>query len=178
MKRLLMALTIAALGLAYSGTAQAFTQTTTGSMNLAVTVVSSCTVLTAPMDFGSYAGGTTMPTGTSTITVNCTNGSPYRVDIGGGLNQYAGFNGRNLKTGTAPADATNSIFYMLSDSTFTEWGDNGITYCPACAPTINGKSGTGTGADQILTVNGSIQTYGNSYPAGSYSDTVTVTVNY
>jgi len=173
-----MALVIAGLGLTLSGTAGAFTQTTTGNMDITLTVVASCTVVTAPMDFGSYAGGLGTPTGTSTITVNCTNGTPYRVDIGGGLNQYPGYNGRRLKTGTAPADATNSIGYGLGDSNFIEWGDNGLTYCPSCVPTINGKSGTGTGADQILTVTGSLHTYGNSYPAGSYTDTVIVTVNY
>ncbi len=180
MKRFLTALVVAGLGLAFTGSAQAFTQSATGTMSIGATLAASCTVATAPMDFGSYDGSAFLFNGTSTITVNCSSTTPYRVDIDVGLNDWSNTNGglRYLKTGALAPGATNTILYKLykSSSYFEQWGDNGATFCTNCTPAITGVSGTGTGADQVLTVYGWLDRTHNS--PGAYTDTVTVTVNY
>jgi len=179
MKRLILALFIAVTGLALAGTAQAFTSTTTGSMSVSATVLASCTVSTTNLNFGSY-DGSARKYANSTITVNCTNGTAYRIDIDAGLNTLSTSDARRVKTGTATASTSNTIQYLLSKTTtFTgsnEWGDNGTTYCSTCPTVPTGKSATGTGANQAHMVYGLLSTTGN--PAGAYSDTVVVTVKY
>jgi len=170
MKKLMLALTIAAMGMFYSAPAEAFTQTTTGIMNIAARVLASCTVTTAPLDFGNLSA--TSPTNVnSTITVNCSSGAPYQIDIDGGLNHWVAGTSRYLKTGTAPADATNTVGYSLYQDVAmtTVWGD-GVTILPS------GKTGTGTGINETHMVYGSAAAF--STGIGAYSDTVTVTVNY
>jgi len=178
MKRLILALTIAAMGLFYSGAAGAFTQTTTGSMNIAATMLPRCTVTTAPMNFPAY-DGTVTQYATSTITVNCTDGTPYRIDIDWGLNAdpISTFP-RRVKTGTATASQYNTSNYSLfKDATHIDlWGDNGATFCIGCAVVPTGKAATGMGVDQPHTVFGAL--YATNNPPGTYTDTVVVTVNY
>lgn len=181
MKKLILALAITAMGLMYSGTAGAFTQNVTGSMNVDVTIVPSCTVTTAPLSFGSITGASIVHVNT-TVTVNCSNGVPYRIDLDGGQNMLPTSDiYRRMKTGTAPVDTTNSVNYSLNKtanwSTIGgDWGDNGATFCTACTPARTGKDGVGIGADEVHTVYG---TMGNTPIApGTYTDTVTVTVNY
>jgi len=180
MKRLLMALSIAALGLAYSGTAEAFTQTATGSMNLSATLVAACTVTTAPLAFGTYDNVSNLAA-SSNITVNCSNGVPYRIDIDAGQNIFVPGSFRRLKTGTAPADYPNTLAYRLSRTSVlgnNDWGDNGATYCTTCTTLVTGKSGTGIGVDEIHTVYGVLLKSSLVSTLGSFTDTVTVTVNY
>ncbi len=171
MKRLLMALSIAALGLTFAGQAQAFTQTTTGTLAISVTKTAACTVTTAPLDFGTYDGSASVYNNT-TITVNCSNGTAYRVDIDAGLNSTTV--GRYVKHSTT----TDIIFYKLGqDSTLaTQWGDNGATFCATCTTVPQGLTGTGSGADQVLTVYAGL--WPSTRPVGTYGDIVTVTVNY
>jgi len=178
MKRLIMALVIAALGLAFSSSAQAFTQTATGAMNLSATVVASCTITVSPFDFG-VIDVAAYPIFTSSLTVNCSNGTPYRIDMDAGLNPLGTDQcQRRLKTGTAPADATNTITYTLDKTlnAMDPWGDNGTTFCTANTIPVTGMTGTGTGADQIISF--SAQTWPTTNAPGVYTDTVTVTVNY
>jgi len=179
MKKLILAFIIAAMAMFYTAApAGAFTQTTTGSMSVTATVLPACTVSTTPLDFGTLSTTSQTPA-TSTITVNCDQGTPYRIDIDAGLYNIGvnGFDYRYMKkTGTAPADGTNTARYHLyQDIGLTIlWGDNGATFCPTCA--APGKTGTGTGTADIHTVYGMAPASING--PGSYSDTVTVTVNY
>jgi len=180
MKRLILALTIAAMGLFYSGAAGAFTQTTTGSMNIAATVLPRCTVTTIPMEFPPY-DGTRFAHATSTITVNCSTGVQYRIDIDKGLNTIGTTtNPRYVKTGTSFPSMLNTIPYGLYKTNtymvMDAWGDNGTTYCLACTIPPTGLTATGTGLDQPATVYGELLSSTN--PAGTYTDTVIVTVNY
>jgi len=179
MKRLILALFIAVTGLALAATAQAIPRSITGTMNVSTTILVPCTVSTAPLNFGGYDGSAAKYVN-STITVNCPNGTPYRIDIDKGFNTIGtSGNPRRVKTGTATATLSNTILYLLYKTTnfviSDEWGDNGATYCTTCPTVPTGKSATGTGADQVHTVYGVLWT---TTTAGTYSDTVVVTVNY
>jgi len=181
MKKLMLALIIAALGMFYAGSAEAFTQSTTGTMNIAATVQASCTVATTDMNFG-VMDFVALTSATSTITVNCSSGAPYRIDIDHGLNDWNGAaTDRYMKAVAAPADGLNTIPYSLSKdaSLMTFWGDNGATLCPTCSPAPpTGKSGVGTGLDEIHMVYGSAHRGLIVPDPGIYTDTVMVTVNY
>jgi len=182
MKRLMLALFIAVTGLAFTATAQAFTGNTTGTVNVSATIVAACTASTAPLNFGSH-DGTAVKYATSTITVNCSNGTAYRIDIDKGQNTVGTTTTpRHVKTGTAAASYSNTITYWLyKTNTYTNtdlWGDNGATYCTTCATIPTGKSATGTGANQAHKVYGMLTTIPTGNPAGAYSDTVVVTVKY
>jgi spore coat protein U-like protein len=181
MKKVILALTVAAFGLAFSGTANAvFTKTATATMNIDATITASCSVSATSLSFGTY-DGTAPAYSTSTISVTCSPDVPYRVDIDkGGATPLGG----DVSTREArnPTN-TNTLMYWLyktnSHLPADEWGDNGATYCTTCTTTITGLSGTGNGTPQPLTVYGEADGSATALPvADTYTDTVTVTVNY
>lgn len=153
------------LGMLITGSAFAATETTT--MNVTATVGAACTISTTPVSFGLYSGA--LKTANGTITVNCTSGAPYNVGIDEGLHLAAGF--RNITNGT-----DDIIYELYSDASRTNiWGDSGMTGGGYAFG--NPVAGTGTGADQTLTVYGELSA-GPLVSIGSYSDTVDVTVEF
>lgn len=133
--------------------------------NVTATVLDSCAVSAGDLMFGSYTAGSPTPlTATSTIQVTCTNGLAYNVSLDGGSTA-------NSVTARAMTDGSNNLAYALytSNAYGTIWGDGTL-------PTAR-VPGTGTGGAQSLTVYGRIGS-GQFVPAGSYSDTITVSVDY
>jgi len=174
MKKLILAFIIAAMGMFYSAApADAFTQTTTGTMNIAATVLPTCTVATTPMDFGNLIS-TPQTYAISTITVNCSSGAPYRIGIDAGQNAslWALVGSPLSRTLWSGTNAYNVQPYdLFQDAALTtEWGDYSATLG------LGGKSGIGTGAAQIHTVYGLAEVF--DLIPGVYTDTVMVTVNY
>lgn len=141
----------------------ALAETQTTNIAASATVSTVCTMEATPLAFGEVA--LTGPTaGTATINVNCTGGGAYTVGLGSGLNSVAAQ--RNLVSGA------NVLAYdMFKEAGHTtRWGDTGAELV----------SGTGSAAQQTLTVYGQIaegQTLvsGNGTP---YTDTVLVTLTY
>lgn len=172
MKKLIsLFLPIAAL----SSTAS-FAATATGNLTVKANVASSCMVNTpasgsasnAVLDFGSVTSlsapvnADTTTSGGANVSVLCTNKTPWSIAFDGGKNVTN--TQRRMAGGT-----TEFINYNL----FTDSArKNAIDIS---TPAYNG---TGTGSVQPLTVYGTIPA-GQSLPsAGSYLDTVTVTVTY
>ena len=160
-KTSLLALVIAAAGTALP--AQAATDTTT--FNVKIVITESCDIHTTAatdVDFGTHARSTTaQQTATGTLTVNCTDGTPYNIGLDNGSN----FSGtRRMSDG-----GTNYLGYgLFRDSAHSlAWGTTIGT---------NTLTGTGTAANQVISVYG--QTVDTNAPAGSYSDIVTATVTY
>ena len=83
-KTSLLALVIAAAGTALP--AQAATDTTT--FNVKIVITESCDIHTTAatdVDFGTHARSTTaQQTATGTLTVNCTDGTPYNIGLDNG----------------------------------------------------------------------------------------------
>ncbi|MEA3017428.1 MAG: hypothetical protein QOI38_2150 [Sphingomonadales bacterium] len=155
----------ALLGLAMPTTAMAGTQTTT--MGVSATVTANCTVSTTAIAFGSVntlSGSNVDANGT--VSVTCTNGSAWTLsaDAGGG-------SGATMATRRMTAGG-NTLNYTIHTSAGhgTIWGDGTAT-----TATIGN---TGTGAAQTVTVYGRVFSGQTGVPAGSYSDTVNVTVTY
>jgi len=123
-----------------------------------------CTISTAPISFGTYASNDVSPiTGNGSVTVNCADTIPFQIGMDGGLNP-ATPNRRMINGGVN--FLTYQIYQDVSNTII--WGNTLDT---------DTLSGTGTGVDQNYTVYGKLSG-SQSVPAGSYTDTVTATVNY
>lgn len=145
-----------------SSAAKAGTQQTT--IGVSATVTANCSITALPVAFGNInpLAGTAF-TATGSVTVTCTNGSGWSVaaDAGGG-------NGATLASRRMTFSG-NTLNYSL----FTDSGHNNVWGSGTAAVT-----GTGSGAAQTFTVYGRIPAGQTGVPAGTYADTVNVTVTY
>jgi len=154
------AIAVCMLGLASS--ANAATATTT--FQVTATVQAACTISATALAFGNYSGA--QSDNTSTITVTCTNSTPYRVGLDAGASTGATVTTRKM---TGPGGATLGYALFQDGARTINWGNTPGTDTPA---SVNGN-----GSGQTTTVYGRIA--GAQYPTpGSYSDTITATVNY
>lgn len=140
--------------------------TATDTMAVSATVQSACIVAASALSFGSYnpTAGTNADA-TTTLSVTCTSGTSYTVGLSAGNGSGATVSSRKLTNG---GNTLNYALYQDSART-TNWGNTPGTDTPASA--VAGSSAT------TLTVYGRIAS-GQNVPAGSYTDSVTVTVNY
>lgn len=134
------------------------------------TVISSCQVSGTSLNFGSSIDALATATpldATSTLSVVCTNTTPYTVALNAGVNAggASNFGARTMKSGAR----TLGYQLYLDAGRSTVWGDG--TASSSTAP------GTGTGSTQTLTIYGRLPSLANVVP-GAYTDTVTVTVSY
>jgi len=150
---------IIALGL---GSAAANAATATASFNVTATVVATCSISATALAFGNYTGAQT--DNTSTISVTCTNTTPYNVLLNPGSATGATVTTRKMTNGA------NTLGYALYSDTgrTVNWGQTVGTDTVA---------GTGNGSAQTLTVYGRIAA-GQLVTPGSYTDSVTATVSY
>lgn len=122
-----------------------------------------CTVTIVDVAFGDYDVFTTAATTTTgQVGVNCTSGTDYTISLSAGFGTF---------TSRVMTGGGNGLDYNLfSDPQhLTVWGDG-----TSGSVTVNGA---GTGSNTAYTVYGLIPAQQN-VPAGSYSDTITVTVTY
>ena len=162
LKPLLLASALLACGVSMATTAG-------NTFQVTATVISACTVSGTALNFGSsidpLAAATPLDA-SSTLSVQCTNTTPYAVSLNAGSNAggAANFTTRAMKSGA------NSLGYQLylDAGRATVWGNG------TASSTV---SGTGTGSTQSLTIYGRLPSLANVVP-GSYTDTVTVTVSY
>lgn len=167
-KQVLVGLGLMATAIATSVTANATTATNT--FQVTATITSSCTVSGTALSFGSaidpLATGVPLDAA-STLTVTCSNTTPYAVSLNAGANAggASNFSARTMKSGS------NTLGYQLylDSGRTTVWGDG--------TASSSTKSSTGTGSAQTLSVYGRVPSLANVVP-GTYTDTVTVTVTY
>ncbi|AIY41361.1 Sigma-fimbriae tip adhesin [Collimonas arenae] len=134
------------------------------------TVQKFCLVTTNNVNFGAIPSTAVNTTASSSINVTCTNGTPYFVGLSPSNANTAG---AGVMSGSIGGN-TDKVPYQLSSTpgpSGTVWGNT------ATSTTVgNGKAGTGTGLAQPLNVYATVP--GANYRPDSYSDTVTVNVNY
>lgn len=144
-------------GASGSGTVGFHTQVT-------ATFANTCRITTATdLDFGAVTALAGNRDQTSTIQLQCPNGTVWRV----GLNNGGNANG-NIRRMAGPGG--NYLRYELyrDPQRSQRWGNTLGT---------DTSNGTGTNASQSLTVYGRIPAQASPVP-GTYSDTVTVTLTY
>lgn len=161
-KNRIVSATLAAVILASSAPAS-FAATASASLTISASVVASCTVVGSAIAFGAYTQ--TVVNQSGSITVLCTNGTAYNVGLDAGTGTGATVS--NRKMSAAGGGTLNYTLYRDAART-NNWGSTIGT---------DTVSGTGTGLLQTLTVYGQIPA-SQTPLAGSYSDTVTVTLTY
>ena len=132
------------------------------NIGVSATVNNVASVTAGSLDFGNYdpiiANGSDPKAGSATISVDATTGSTYTIALDSGQNATS--SQRRLTDGSS-----NYLDYDLySDSNHQDAWDNTT-------------SRSGSGSSQDYTVYGQIPAAQN-VPAGSYSDTVAVTVAF
>ena len=171
MKRILIPAAVAGSLLA-AGAAEAATATT--NMTVQMTVAASCTVSATTLDFGTQTLtniGVNIDA-SSQLTVTCSNSAPYNIAMNAGANDAGGgITARKMLIG---GGGTETIAYQLyRDAARTlVWG---FTTSGGGADVV---TGTGTGAAQSIDVYGRVPAGQNGIKIGTYTDTITVTVNY
>jgi spore coat protein U-like protein len=154
--------------LALAGTAQAASTKTT-TFNVSASVASNCFVQATDMAFGAYTG-IAIVDASSDVQVRCSKNAPYTLSLNAGTTAGASFAPRLL------TDGTDTLQYNLytSNAYNAVWGDG-----TGGSATVAG-SGTGLGNWITHTVYGRIPNNAANQAAGvgSYSDSITVTVEY
>lgn len=162
MKNILISL--CALG--FAATAGAATQSTT--FTVSATVVSSCAISASNLGFGNYDPlAVSATTGTTSVNVQCSLLAPFNILLNSGVQGGGTVTTRKMKiagvgTDTLNYELTRDVGHALN------WGETIGT---------DTLSGLGTGLSVASTIYGRIAA-GQNKPIGSYSDTITVTVNY
>ena len=161
MQLFLATLTVALVSIAGS---EAGASTATGSFNVQVTIAATCVVTGATaLNFGTQGVLSANTDQTSTITVTCTNTTPYNIGLDKGLN------GSSVTTRQMIMGSTPVNYSLFSDSgRTTNWGNTVGTDTVAA---------TGNGSAQAYTVYGRVPAQTSPAP-GTYTDTITVTVTY
>ena len=156
--------------LVFLATAPAFAATATSNFTVTASVANNCTISTVGIAFGAYdpivTHASTPLDAAGSVTITCTKGSTTTIALS------AGANGPSA-TGTtrAMASGTNYLSYEIYQETgrTTVWGTSGAgLLTPAAAPDKSARA---------FTTYGRIPA-GQDVPSGSYSDTVTATVNF
>jgi spore coat protein U-like protein len=166
MQKILIA-AVAASALAV-GVADAGTATTTFAVT--ATVQSTCSATAAALPFGTYTPGGGALTVNSTISVKCTNGTPFTVALNAGTTTGTSFTQRLM------ANGTNTLQYNLYTAAThtTVFGD-----ATGATAKVSG-TGAGVATATAITVYGQLPDSATNQAAvpGNYSDTITVTVSY
>lgn len=162
----------AACGATLDGSiAQATTQNS--SFTVSVTITATCTISAGNLAFGSPGLLTANVDQTSTITVDCTNTTPYTVGLDNGVNFSSGT--RRMKDTGAGTTFVNYGLYTDLARTNAWTTTTSTTTCTGGANTC--AVGTGSGSNQTITVYGRIPPQTTPAPA-TFQDTVTATVTY
>lgn len=138
------------------------------SMAVNAEVVASCVVSSATAVALTGQTFSTAGTGTGGVTVQCTSGTPYDVQLDAGVGLGATVAARLLVGVTTPADTMT--YGLYKDAAFTQsWGTTVGT---------DTLAETGIGTAQSFPVYMKILTGLGTAPAQSYADAVNVTVTY
>lgn len=137
--------------------------TTSSTFNVTATVQATCTVSATNLAFGVYTG--VQGTGTTAISVSCTNTTAYQVGLNAGTTSGATVTTRQM---AGPSSAVLSYALYRDAARTQNWGNTAGT---------DTVSGTGDGMTRSITVYGAVPA-GQFVSPGSYSDTIVVTVTY
>jgi len=145
---------------------RAHAATVSTTFTVTATVLASCDVTAANLDFGNYMSGAgSDTTANTTVDVTCTNGTNYTIALDGGSVAH------DPAARAMSAGGSSLLNYGLytDASCTTVWGDGtGVTTT---------MSGTGDGTAQPATIYGRIPA-GQYVPATQYTDQITVQVSY
>lgn len=142
--------------------------TASAPMQVTATVEPKCNISATNMNFGTIQLGEGAPIGNSSVTVECTKGTPYSIAFNGGLNSPLLSTVYRLKHATL----NEYLEYMLSIP-------NQVIISPNQTSISGTGNGIGTGFEKVTVIQGVLNTSANvNVTPGSYSDIVTITLTY
>ena len=152
-----------AIALALAAPGRAGAASATATFNVTATVVDSCAVTASDLAFGTYdPAAATDKSGTSTVNVTCSLGTPYTISLNNGANAT----GSTRKMAAGASRLTYQVYKDVAATTVFGTVANSL-----------GVSGVGTGAAIPAVIYGVIPKTQN-VSSGSYSDQITVTIDY
>ena len=154
----------AGLALAVS-TTSALSATVTDTFQVSITIQADCTVATllSDINFGTEGVLATDVAASSTLTCTCSLGTPYSIGLNAGTGSGATVATRKMTNGSSTVD-----YSLYSDSSHVNvWGNVSGEWMEA----------TGTGLPQLFTIYGLVPPQ-TTPGAGTYTDTITVTVTF
>lgn len=159
-------LCVATITLAALAPTTSIAATKTQTFQVIATMVSDCTIISAPnIDFGSVGVTSANTDTTSVLTVACTPGTTYTVGLDAGTGAGSTITDRRMASGGG-----GSLKYQL-------FRDTGRTQNWGVTAGTDTVGGTGTGGNNAYTIYARIPP--QTAPAvGSYASTVTVTITY
>ena len=153
--------------------ASSYAATATGTMSVETSVLMSCTITAGTMTFASYDPTASADNdATATITSTCTTGGAEVITMSEGGRAQVGSTAaiplRAMFNGDEGAPEA-LLYHLYSDSAGgTVWGNTAET----------GKAITADGTAQAFTAHGRIPKNQTGITAGSFSDSVAVTLSY
>jgi spore coat protein U-like protein len=168
------------IGMSFAGLATTFggrsaeAATETAPLTVNATVLTSCTIATAPVNFGPYDpigahNVAPLDSITGEVQITCANGLPVNLRLGQGANPAGGSNDDvPLRRMTGPTPADVLAYHLYSDAPGgMVWGNSAVS----------DVSTVGTGILQTLTIYGRVPGAQNP-AAGAYTDTVVAAVDF
>lgn len=144
--------------------------TATNTFQVQTNVQASCTVAAAPLTFANVdpiANQTTATDGSTTISVTCSNTTPYNIGLSAGNGSGATVSGRKMTIG---ASSDTLDYALFTDSNRSQnWGET---------VDVDTVADIGSGQSQPFTVYGRIPSGQGTAKVGAYTDTITVSVSY
>ena len=166
-----VALTCAICVLVASTLPGARASTTSSNLTVQLLVTATCTVNAATLDFGSTGLLATAIDATASLSVACTNTTPYSVGLDNGANFSAT---RRMRQGAT----ANYIGYAIYTNAARTNAWTTASSSTTCTTTNSCFLGTGDGSVQSITAYGQAPALGTAPTPGAYNDTVTITVTY
>ncbi|MDA7839808.1 spore coat U domain-containing protein [Luminiphilus sp.] len=151
--------------------ATSYAATATGTMAVSTSVLMSCNISAAAMTFASYDPTASADNdATATITSTCTTGGAAVITMGQGNADKSGSTDASPLRAMFNAGNTEELLYQVySDSAGgTVWGNTAAT----------GKAITADGTAQAFTAHGRIPKNQTGITAGTFTDSVAVTLTY
>ncbi len=139
--------------------------TVTTNLGVRIVIQNACTVATpGDLDFGTQGVLAANIDNTATLNVTCTSGAAYNIGLGVGAGSGATVTTRKMTNGAATVN-------------YTMWRDAGRTQNWGNTVGTDTLASTGTGTAQAHTIYGRVPPQ-TTPAAGTYTDTVVVTVTY
>ena len=159
-------------------TIPAYATNTAANLTVSADINASCTMNVTDLNFGAYdpivANATEGLTGSATVSSTCTSGATGVVTMSGGLHSTFCMSSKCYRR-MANAGETSFLRYNIYTNASYSWGyvwtDN-----PVDTKTVGQV--TGSGISQDLTVYGEVHKNQTNASAGSYTDTINVTLRF
>jgi len=144
--------------------------TVSKDMQVTLTVLKACTLSTNPLKFANAYSNAGAQEANTTATVTCTKDTGYYLTASS-ANSYNMMG--STAVGSTGKSTSSSIAYTLAATM------DGDTTRQDLTTASTDVASTGTGSAQTVTLYGDVTASAlQNAPAGDYSDTVTLTVNY